>query len=417
MLVILMLIITPIMQLGLSFYASMSVVMLVLVLVKWGSVLGQGATQANILLAIVLLMGLPLMFELSLDFKADLLRTLREGIMFLILASALIAFRTSSMLGEAEPPLVVFGGLLLFFLGLCAVQSVLLPRGIYFGFPESAFAQETGTIANDAALLADPDSLRPQATFSEPSYLAFVLLSFSMMLIPRTTTSRPATMIIGAIVLVGLMSRSLAFLLTMAAVILFPLMLDRRAKRGMIIAGSLVIGTLMLSLTSASILITRLTQARSVETTDYSTLARVSQPLQVIPRFLEAYPVGVPLSVLSRAMTPFMPDTSMEPAEILQNSVFNLIFLYGLSGFVLFGTLIFLAKDLRTRLYIASCAMFNGAFLAIDKIAMIVLTLAVYEQAKRLADERFANSGQLSAIRPSRRLRGRSFTAPRNSHL
>ncbi len=416
MLVILMLIITPIMQLGLSFYASMSVVMLILVMMKWAPLLGQGATQANILLSIVLLMGLPLMLAPSLDFNADLLRTLREAVMFLILASALVAFRTSPMLGDAEPPLMLFAGLVLFFFALCAVQSILLPRGIYFGFPESAFAQETGTIANDAALLADPESLRPQATFSEPSYLAFVLLSFSMMLIPRTTSSRTATIIMGAIVLVGLMSRSLAFLLTMAAVILFPLMLDRRAKRGMIIAGSLVIGTLMLSLTSASILITRLTQARSVETTDYSTLARIGQPLQVIPRFLEAYPVGVPLSMLERAMAPFMPDTSMEPAEILQNAIFNFIFLYGLAGFLLFGALIFLARDLRTRLYIASCAMFNGAFLAIDKIAMIVMTLALYEQAKRLAAERLANGEQLPVIRKPGLFRSRSRGLARRTH-
>ena len=405
MLVVLMLIIVPFMQLGFSYYASLSMVMLILVLTKWGSALVRGATQANLLLAMVLVMGLPLLMIPSLDFNADLLRTMREGVMFLILVSALIAFRTSPMPGETEPPLVVFAGLMLFLLVMCTIQAVLLPRGIYFGFPEAAFAQENGTIASEAALLADPDSLRPQATFSEPSYMAFVLLSFAMMLIPRTTSSRGATILMGAIVLVGLMSRSLSFLLTMAAVILLPLMLDRRAKRGMIVTGSVIIGTLMLSLTSASVLITRLTQARSIETTDYSTLARLNRPLQVIPPFLESYPLGVPLSMLVRAMAPFMPDTLMEPSEILQNAIFNLIFLYGLSGILLFATLIFLAKDLRTRLYIASCAMFNGAFLAIDKIAMIVMTLALYEQAKRLANERF-DTAHLPAIwRPGLRER------------
>lgn len=397
MLVVLMLLIVPFMQLGLSYYASLSMVMLILVMTKWGSTLIRGATQANLLLAVVLLMGLPLMMVPSLDFRGDVLRTVREGVMFMILVSALIAFRTTPMLDRSEPPLIVFAGLMLFLLVICMIQTVLLPRGVYFGFPESAFAQENGTIANEAALLADPESLRPQGTFSEPSYLAFVLLSFSMMLIPRTAASRGATMLMGAIVLVGLMSRSLSFLLTMAAVILFPLMLDRRAKRGMIITGSVIIGTLMLSLTSASILITRLTQARSIETTDYSTLARIGRPLQVIPLFLENYPLGVPLSVLLRAMVPFMPDALMEPAEILQNAIFNLIFLYGISGFLLFGLVIFLAKDLRTRLYIASCAMFNGAFLAIDKIAMIVMTLALYEQAKRLANERY-DTAHLPAI-------------------
>lgn len=397
MLVVLMLLLIPIMQLGFSYYASISTVLLILVLSRWGTTLGHGAAQANLLLAIVLLMGLPLMTAPSLDFNADLLRTLREGVMFLILASALVAFRTTTALpGQAtgqgqdqtEPPLWVFVMLVGLFLILSLIQSVLLPRGIYFGFPEAYFSQEVGTIADEAALLADPESLRPQATFSEPSYLAFVLLSLSMMLIPRAATSRAVTVLMGVIVMVGLMSRSLAFLLTMAGVILFPLLLDKRAKRGTIIVGTVVAGTLMLTLTSASILITRLTNARSVATTDYSTLARIGRPLEVIPRFLEEYPLGVPLSALLRAMAPFMPDTSMEPGEILQNAVFNLIFLYGLSGLVLFGALLLLAKDLRTRLYIASCAMFNGAFLAIDKVAMIVMTIALYEQAKRLAQER-----------------------------
>ena len=84
----------------------------------------------------------------------------------------------------AHPPVWLLTALAAGYLILAWMQARAYAEGRYLGFPAEWFAQESGTIATDLALIYGPDSLRPAATFSEPSYFGFVLLSLSLMLVP-----------------------------------------------------------------------------------------------------------------------------------------------------------------------------------------------------------------------------------------
>jgi hypothetical protein len=379
----LLLFLSPFVQLGVSYYASVATLLLLLSVTNWWVEISSGIARASLMLAIVLFMPLPLAALPSFDLQGDLLRILREAVMLIILVGAICGFRFAAKISHSDLSLPKIGIVVGFFVLMALIQTVFYPRGVYFGFPEASFAQETGTIANDAALTYNAQNLRPNGTFAEPSYFAFVLLSFAMMVLPRTGSSRLANALLGGIIIAGLLSRSLAFLLSLILVILVPLMFESRRNRLALAAGTIVPLVALLAFTRAGTMVQRLFEAGADISTDMSAAARIVGPISAIPGYLAEYPAGVPATVVSRALVPFLTDRSLQPEEILNNALFNLVFAYGFIGIAIIGIVLFSAKDMRVRLYLIACTMFNGAFLAIDKVAIISMALAIYEGGRR----------------------------------
>lgn len=373
----------PVLQLGYSFYVSVATLIFVLCLVNWWPVLRAGWYPALPYTWMGALLLLP-MLSVSSSYPAeDSLRLLREAIMFVILCCTATGIRYVDSRYLPAAPVRLITALLAGLLVLVVIQAVLFPRGIYFGFPENWFSQESGTIATAEALRFGAETLRPHATFSEPSFLGFILISISLILAPRLGTSRAALGLLALILVIGLMSRSLSFLFSVALVIILPLAVERSRNRGLAI-GVIITGlVMMLAATSAGSLLSRLASAGSASTADYSTGIRVFVPLQTLPDYLLAYPLGAPDSVVEHAMLPFLPNFAIQPGEILNTALFNLFFVHGLVALPILAATFLVARDLRTRTYLLVSLFFNGTFFVIDKVSVFILVMTLYEQALR----------------------------------
>jgi hypothetical protein len=385
MIVALITLLSPFIQLGPSYYASVATLILLLAIVQWWRPLGIGVARAGLLLLVVLFMPLALTAGPSIDPLNDRLRIAREGVMLVLLLAGMMGFGGSER-RLAHAPLWLIVGLAGIYLVVAWMQTNAYNEGRYLGLPAEWFAQESGTIATDLALIYGPDSLRPAASFSEPSYFGFVLLSIALMLVPLAGKSRLATTGLVLAIAAGLLSRSLSFFLAVIVVIVLPFALERQRHRGALIL-ALIAVTVPLVAFSGSALLSRLGSATSAETADASTADRIFGPLLAMPGYLAEYPAGSPFSSLEQTLVPHLADRTNSAGEILNNALFNLIFAYGVVGFAIIAAILVAARDLRMRLYMVVCAMFNGAFLAIDKVAMITLTLATYEYCRRLAAE------------------------------
>ena len=367
---------SPFMQLGASYYLSIATLAGLIGLVAWWRPLFAGLTRSGFAIIIALFMPLSYWSGISLTPGTDLLRVAREGVMFIVLIAALVGFRKRGWTLPV-PPYQLLMVMAAAYLLLTLAQTYYLAQGIYVGLPQQWYATDAQTLASDLDLLYNPN-LRPHATFSEPSYFGFVMISIAMMASPLIYREKKALPIIILAVLAGLLSRSLAFFMSLFVVLLLPIALERGRNRVMLIGSALIVLTPVILFSGDGVL-SRLSSATSADSADVSTSARLFGPLAALPGYLSAFPLGNPYSTIPQSLLPFLSRQTLDPVEILNNALFNLLFTYGVIGLGIIGAIIFYAKDLQIRLYLLTGAMFSGAFLAIDKVTIICLTLAIYE--------------------------------------
>lgn len=367
---------SPFIQLGSSYYSSIATLAAAIGLLAWWRPLSAGLARSGFPVLIVGFMTLSYFSSLLIAGKGDFLRVGREGIIFLVLIAALIGFQRKTAV-ISRPPYYLFFIFAVFYFLLTVVQAYNLQRGIYVGLPQQWFATDAQTLASDLDLTYNA-FLRPTGTFSEPSYLGFMMVSIALMMVPIIGHDRIAVATLALVILTGILSRSLAFYLSMIVVLLLPFALEKGANRVMILSFLLIFTVPVIALSGESVL-SRVASAGSASTADMSTSDRVFGPLAALPGYLRAYPLGNPFSVVPQSLLPFLSRRTADPIDILNNAFFNLLFSYGIVGLVMIAIIVGYARDIRIKLYLITAAMFNGAFLAIDKIVVICLTLAIYD--------------------------------------
>lgn len=337
----------------------------------------------------------------SSDLANDVLRVLREAAFFLLLTafleyaeaatSPLLSykfFRTACVLGVA-------------YLILAITQFIALDRGIYFGIPRAFFIQNGETLPT--ALDLRYGHQRPSGTFGEPSYFAFVLISAFVSLAPLATRWRPATIGFIAIVMAGIATKSLSFFLPLPLLGYFAFFryVDRRYRK-IVIVSSICLGVAAIGVGATSLLASRISGANNIHG-DSSIFARVTGPVQILGSYLLQYPLGVPNSAIRQAVGALSESYGFQGAEVLHNATLNLFFYYGLMGLPLLFIILGSVKDDVVRIYLLSCMFFNGAFLTVDKFAIICVTVAAYFSALTALELKRA---------PSRRTGERSQASP-----
>jgi hypothetical protein len=371
----------PSIQLGASYYASVATVSSVLVLGKWYRAALKAALTNFALMLVVASMFLSLLSYPSDQLLLDMLRIAREGLIFFFMTSLIAAFRNSRMKIDAialqKPLFAVCLSLAIFVL----VQQWFLLSGEYFGVPFSWFSLDAatlGTLPGELALYYT--DVRPSGPYAEPSYLSFILISLLLMSLPLVRRSRIAIACVIFIIVAGLASRSLSFPLALALVLSSLALRLKLKDRIMIGVGASLLAAAALLTIGTGTVLSRLGEG----TGDYSTSVRIFIPVLALPRFLLTYPLGVPFHNLEAALAPFVPFA--DASGIGNDGLFNLLFNYGILGFLMILVMLKAARDSTVGCYLVASAIFNGAFLAPDKFAVIVFSVAVYHSARKMVE-------------------------------
>lgn len=374
-------------QLGFSYWISVSSLSAVLVVFRLREQLVTGAKAYAWVAVLPLLMGLSLVVEPSNDLQEDVLRTAREAV-FAVLMIWIIAGTTLNPprinIDRISQCLKWMAG---FLFALTAIQTVLLSRGIYFGPPVEFYVFGTGTIPTELDLRYS--AIRPAATFSEPSYLAFISLSLLLALAGRIDRDRKGLWVAAAVVVVGMMSRSASFVLFLF-VTGAPFVV--RTLKG---ANKLLVLVLILFLAVTGFGLATLVFGAEVAVLDRvqqgssggdaSIFVRIFGPLSMLPSYIGYNPIGLPDSRIKDVIAPVSLALGYEPRQYTMNGLFNMFFQYGVFGFPL-AVLFLVRRDLVVSMFLLSCMMFNGGFLTMDKLVVVCLMIGFYQAMRQQPD-------------------------------
>ncbi len=378
MLASLFLLLLPFCQTGVNYYASVSTLLAILAVVLYWSSIFRGVLRSPWLGPVVVVMFLPTIFN-GVDLLQELLRTARESLLLVILVGAIRGAEVERPRPISRPASQLLFVLLTAFFVMAALQTVLYSRNVYFGLPKDLYIMGTGTIADETRLGYSEGNLRPSATYSEPSYLGLVLLSLAMVIGSKAQTRRGKVML-GLIVVTGLLSRSASFLLTGALMLVVPAIVQRRRGGANLrtVGLALLVALPVFLFTKAGALLDRLSKASSSPTADFSAQMRLVGPIEALPGYLSDHPFGLPISQALKVLPQYYPSEVLAHGFGSDNALFNFFFSYGLLAVIPLAAIFLAARDLRIKLFLFSCMMFNGGFLRADITAMMVFAALNY---------------------------------------
>lgn len=404
----------PGIQLGLTFWVSVATLIMLLGMVQFRKQYIAGAKAALPLFLICLVMFPSLIVNGRTDAQAYA-RVVREAVFYCGFLAILIGSRITFTPVRLRQLQWLSMATAVVMLLLALVQFFAYRRGVYIGLPRGAYVNGADTIASDLALRFQV--LRPNGTFSEPSYLSSIMLSLIYMLLPSFRRTPWHFALIGIPFLVGLISQSAGFALFSTAIILSYLVRNSsNTNRAFVVVTGLV-GAVFISVFMGDWgPIGRLSRGISIDG-DFSIFVRIFGPIGMIGSFLQSFPLGAPFDDLERILYGYAAALGTVPSAFLSNSVFNLIFEFGVGGILLVGVLLYVAKDNITRLFILAEMMFNGGMLASDKLAVVAMAVCVFsalEHAKRRMTARMPMPGP-ERRHPGHR-RGRATALGRYMH-
>jgi len=361
----------PFVQLGPSFYISIGTLLAIILIAKMPTLLAP-ITAEDLGVRALACSGLfiSLLTYAPSDLSHATLRIFREGLAFIAMTSALYVIADRRVTLATGRQRFVVAATIAGLFALALTQQFALSRGSYFGFPKSWFAQNADTVPDLLALKYS--RLRPTGTLGEPSYFGFLSLSLFMMAFGYARRYRLMAFCAMVAVLTGLLSRSFSFVIALSFVG-FVVVASARQNR------SRQVTLLLPGLVASAVVIFLIVQQRFLgATTDTSAYARVIGPPVVVGPFLRDHPFGVNFADLPRVLESYTSGVGFHGSEFLHNSLFNMIFCYGIFAVPIWYFLFFRIRDPILNSYVFICAFFNGAYLSVDKASIIILTAYIY---------------------------------------
>jgi hypothetical protein len=372
----------PFIQLGYSYYVSVSTAGAALILLIAGKSNFRTLWQQNLVFrSIACLSMIVATASYGGASSPDVLRAVREAVAFFLLTgSALWSIPVFSLRLSARILLAIW----LFGLGTLAmviVQTVYLRSHVYFGIPMELFSQNTNTLPGELALLYS--SLRPSGTFAEPSYLGGVCLSLIFAISPLLMQKRSVQLLSALLLLIVVISRSLSGMLF---IFVYLLVYMRGALRSPAVFYGCVVS--LLGILLAVTLTDNPISDRLLSGGDYdaSIMGRIFGPLEAIPKILPLYPLGIPLAPFQGMGYSFSHD--LAAGEMTHNGLFNLVINYGFVGFLLGGVVLFSFRSTEAMVYILALSIQNGGFLTVDKFVIVALSIMLHNSLRVLILER-----------------------------
>lgn len=358
----------PFIQLGVSYYWSVQVIMfLLLVSLLTFKDVWRSLTIGGGLVVFVLMLS-SLVFQVSLDPNRDVLRIVRIFLCFTVLLVFLSKTYQIDYLNESTKKIIAVIAVAL--LGFSVIQMVLFQAGFLFYFPRELYITNAETLGDELALQFN--SVRPSATFGEPSYLGFVALSLYVVVLTKFNDGwiRWATIfsLWGAVFVCATFAGVLGLLVIS---LIYYLNKNGQLK---------LIGALLFLVLSIIIVIggnfdflpDRLAQRISGVTSgevDASTYSRIVMPLFLVDYAFENYPLGLSTELLVK-------EVGFSAVDGTDNGFLLLFVNFGFTAFYIYG-LILLKVRKRPILaaYLLMASMFNGSVFSFDKVAVMAMVI------------------------------------------
>jgi hypothetical protein len=255
-------------------------------------------------------------------------------------------------------------------LTLVVIQLLFINQGNWLGPDPGWFAGRGGVIPD--ALDLRYSYIRPSGTFSEPSYLGLVSLTFMVISGYSNDRIRNNSKIFFLNLIIVILSQSkLALLFAAIYLVLYfyrNLTIKEKQYRGILfpffnIGFILSYGFLNQTVTSSK-------GSLSIE-------LRLFKPFQIIFDFVLSNPLGTAFYSRIDGIADIESGISWE--AISHNSIFNLVFSYGLVGFFIIFLILRIANgDVIIKIFLIAALLQNGSFLDFDKLFLVYFTIYIY---------------------------------------
>lgn len=370
---LLILLCIPFIQLGLSYYISISFVLFMAILSYCISGLTYSfkLNQIALWMLSLFLLKIALLTYSSADTRAILIPA-REFIC--ALGMILIAAKIRNSTVEDSLVLKIILGALLVLLFLVCIQTFFIARGSYIGFPTQYYImnQETLNKAEDA--LYHGTRYRPAAFFGEPSYTSWIVLSLLTVALCAKNPSRNS-MYVALILsfLVVLVSFSMAGIFAVAMLCTYWFVFETKKVNSVLlnfmvalVAGSIVMAVLFYFGGEVSERIVAI-----LNSDDDSANNRLAEPMEYIDKILiEGHWFGL-----------------KNYADLhINNAGLGMIINYGVLFIPILGVLLFFVKRKLLLLYIVLSLNFNGTFFRFDKALIVGVTIGLCLRHKSLKE-------------------------------
>ena len=124
---------------------------------------------------------------------------------------------------------------------------------------------------------------------------------------------------------------------------------------------------------------------QSFSSSEISINNRIFSPLKFVVTAIGDNPLGT--EFYGRVSTVLDSNTGLTWETILHNSLYNLIFSYGLFGFVVLAAIFQLFRRIYVlQVYVLALLLQNGSFLDFDKLFLLLITSVLYRQIRNVTE-------------------------------
>jgi len=267
------------------------------------------------------------------------------------------------------------------FMALLCLFTFVQFIGIKIGHPISLssglFVANAGTMEGfeKAASFGLFSLLRPSAFYGEPSYLSFIVTTLLFMCLSVVQNKRSVWIVIALALLTCAFSQSLSGIMAIMILLFFYYSKGSSQIFFLVLVTVAILTTILLVFSDHLWFMQRFMNIGTGE----SSAIRLIMPFELISYTFDHFIFGMSQDVLQ----------SEFPAGALgtDNGFLNMFINFGVSGFFIWGLLLFkLRGHWLAIIYLILTSMFNGAFLAFDKIAVIAFCFIIIKAAVKCSE-------------------------------
>jgi len=395
--IVLILILTPFIQLGYSFYISFQIISFLLVVILFTN---RRIVMKNLIpfFYFFILMKIPdIVFYDSDFFFHSFLKSSREFVCLIVLLMVSRYVVSEKIVINIKKIKLVVAILTFGFFFYTLLQFFSVSYGsLAFFIPKDFFVFNQDTLPTQFDLLHG-GKIRPRASFGEPSYLAFILTSILVIVLNIYKSGVLKKCLIATIFTTVIISKTLAGVLGVGLLLIGYHKSKLKYLLLLIWIVLLLISFGRIEYLSHVPILNRLRHVGDYQLAK-SIYTRVIVPLSIIQMMLGDSPLGIPtdeltffLSVRAPFMAPLVTQGNID------NGFLNVVINYGILSLFIMIIIVWYIRDRFMLFYLFIASNFNGTFFGYDKIAVMCTVLVIvqsFARARQRGTSGYRNNSQ-----------------------